>query len=303
VASRRPEITNHAELAERLEQRAEELYSEVLALREQAALYRIEATKEERHVRVVRPQVASLPTRDFNARELEALMDAIEATQPAAMSTIAEHLAVSEGVARARCLRAEELGLVYRTGQRKGTRWSLVTDSGETSEESIKRSAEELVRDSAVKLGAFTVRELADDSGVTYATASRWAKEFTQREWFTVVTVDGRQLYEYVPPEQRTHARRRFTPAEVQVVQRRVSGGQANGVSRVAAARGSAARRLAREVIAAGGTIDTGSSARGGKHLKVRDKDGKYIGTLPKTTWDGSAKAARDQLRKQGLEV
>lgn len=290
--------TTLLEMAARCDQQADELYERVRALRVQAAQYRVEASRADRHVDVL-PFVQARTREAISEQSLDKMVDSLRALQPCSVGALAEHQGITTARATGILKRLEELQVADRTGLRSATRWFLKDERPEGV-----KNTEQKVRDALVKLGQFTRAELGREASVSDSTVLRYLKQFMENGQVTVEIVNGTHVYTYEPPAYKKAERRQHQPAELQVVDRTQLGTAPKSARKRTATRGTAARKLLRDIEAAGGRLDTsGGQGMAPGHFKVRDKDGRVVGGFNKRMTEGAVKSARDALRNNGLDV
>jgi predicted transcriptional regulator len=282
-------------LAERLEQQADNLYEQVRNLRQQAADLRVEATRHERHVTIAPVRPSREP---ISEASLDKMVDALRELQPTTGPALAEHLGITDTRTRAILNRLAELRVVDRTGVRSDTRWFLRDERPEEHQ-----SNEQKCRDAMVKLGIFTIYELAEEAEVSDQVARNWVKRYEEKGVVTHEVVDRTHLFEYHPPEAgKTQRRRHEAPEKLAVRQfgsiTRMRGGQVTS-GRNMRTGSTIVNQLIRRVKAADPSIETRKTA----HRVDFIKDGQVIANCSSTPGASSLKGTEGQLRQAGVEV
>lgn len=300
------------EQAATLQKRADALYEQRMELLREVWAMEAEAERmdreDERKPLPVKLAAASAAKPETDTAFLERVVTFLETMDEASSSDVAEHLAVSQTRARTGLARLEAIGMVRRTGLKRGTRYRLLDDDMPEPEHTPAHdnvrtfgNYEALVRDAVVALDTFEFvdvqRRLPE---VSENTLRRWLRAFEDRGWITSERVDGRNLYGYVPAEGHTAARPKNTTPEVLATREAgtatVRGG--NGPSgRVARVGTPIVDALIREAAPHGVTVTFSA------HRVEYRLDGRIVATSSKTPGASSLKGTRSQLRKAGVPV
>lgn len=222
-------------------------------------------------------------------------------------SDVAEHLAITQGRARAALTRLERIGMVARTGIKRGTRYRLTVEEEAPTPTVAETKVREfgnyrtLVRDAVIKLGTFGFvdlqRELPD---LSEGTLRRWLRTLEDEGHVESVRAEGRNVYAYMKPEGTTPARpKRATPEQEATRMAALAPARATvaGTGRAVRSGASIVDALIREVRPYG--VEVTFSA----HRVEYRKDGRIIATSSKTPGASSLKGTRGELRRAGVPV
>jgi DNA-binding Lrp family transcriptional regulator len=305
-------LMNTLDLLREREQRLEETAADLKAQRDlvldQLREVRNEIDREERAPLHVVPRRQGRQGKPVSARQLDAVMALVEQLGECSTLQIAEHLNITEGMARDRLRRLEELGNVARRGLRAQTRWvvSEGTDVPAAALAAVPSQGADYkarVRDIMIELGTCEVQDIVA-AGVSYPTAKRWADWWVEHGGFERETIERKHVYAYVPPDPTPVNRvKRETPEE-QMKGRKIGPDpcavrqRPGWFDRMAPVM----RDLVVELEAAGCTIASGR----GSHLKVL-WHGSYVGQVSVRSDPPKAAAivdsARSQLRSNGVPI
>jgi DNA-binding HxlR family transcriptional regulator len=211
-------------------------------------------------------------------------------------SELAEFFEVSPSRVRSALELAIECGFVRRTGLKRGTRY-WATDKAPETPDPFGQRWHERVRDEAIKLGTFTLAELADRlPELSEATLRRWLKQLVDDGAFECERVGVTNVYAYLEP----------TPEPLRKVEgtERTEERSRHGRGAVAGTGNNrrAARREVRDIIR---TVERqGATVREGKHSYVIEHNGEVIDAVAKTASDThSNRNLAAKLKRGGLDV
>jgi hypothetical protein len=193
--------------AEALLLAAEELDAQAAAFRERARGRAIEAQQYRRAAQTLTlrpPPLAAHPLDALNGRRKlgEAVLAYLRNVDEAPISTIAEHVGDDAPYQRTRGVldKLMEMGLVVRTGLKRGTRYHVAGEDEDVDATPTRSRYEELVRDVARELGTFTVQDVLDAADISHATAARWLRAWVDAGALEVERVGQANVYAYVRP-------------------------------------------------------------------------------------------------------
>lgn len=310
-------ITNGAERlraqAAALDANAEDLVAQARALREGAVELRLEAERLERApLRMVTNNRShgNGSSGQHDTEFMGRICELLAGSGRLSTGEIADHLNATAGRARVALARLETIGMVRKTGLKRGTRYELTDDVGEDEAEPPKTFGQDyatVVRDTAKRLDTFDFPTIqAELPDVAEPTIRRWLKHWTEQGMLDVERDGVRKLYAFVKPEGETPARpKRATPEQEVarmsgiVMPRRgdaVIGTGANG----SLGSSKAVNELRRDATRAGVKVEKES----GGHLRWIVQEGEHAGEFVRsssTPGASSMKDTRSKLRKLGV--
>lgn len=274
--------------AEETRKRAVSMAAEAIRLeREAECLERVE------HLPPSRP-VFERSEREVLAAEVAEHLSHHRTRQGKSSGELAAHFNVPQDKMRAALALAVENGFVRRTGLNRGTRYWATGKAPETCEPFGKRWLER-VRDAAIKLGTFTLAELAEElPELATATLRRWLAQLVEDGTLERERVGNAHVYAYVPPE---------TPEMASYRRQREASHYSGGSAVAGSGKGrkiarSEVRKLLRTVERQGATI------RQAKHGFLIQHDGEVITSVAKTTSDRrSMRNATGTIKRAGLDA
>lgn len=203
--------------------RAEKLREEYLSTMADArALERdaddIEAAARRRPAQARRLSAARAPA-EHDTETLGRVCDTLNTLGPSPASTIAEHTGLTPLRTKRVLERLMSIGMVIRTGAKRGTRYRLADEQDPEKPEHATVAEfgnyATAIRDVAVRLDTFTLDDLAGEfPEVSGSTLKRWTARLVERGTLAVERVDGVNVYAYVKPEGGHVARRRHESPE-----------------------------------------------------------------------------------------
>lgn len=288
--------------ADKLSEQRMELLREVWALEADADRIDREAERERTRPRLA---VAKAGNPETDTALLERVAEFLESVEEASSTEVADHLAITQTRARTALARLEAIGMVRRSGLKRGTRYRLFdeyTDAPEPThtENNVRAfgNYETVVRDAAIKLGVFEFvslqRELPE---ISEGTLRRWLRTFEDAGMLEAEQIDGSKVYAYTKPEGSTPARPKIAPPENAVRVRERRSGSVAGTGGRAGVGSPIVDALIREVRPYGVTFTTS------KHRVEFRIDGVIVATSSKTPGASSLKGTRGQLRAAGVPV
>lgn len=214
--------------------------------------------------------------------------------KPKSSGDIAAHFAVSSGRARQALELLTEIGMVHRSGLKRGTRYRLLRDGEDPPDEAqpFGERWHERVRDVALRLETFTTGEIvAAIPEVSSATVQRWLAKLVEDGVLTRERVGNGWLYAYESPQ--APALRSVTPAvETRRRDRAVAG---TGKSKASRAEVAEVLRIAKL---------KGAEIKPQKHGYAVVIDGATLTSVPRTPSDHrSLKNARSALKRNGVRA
>jgi DNA-binding transcriptional ArsR family regulator len=290
--------------AEALLLAAEELDAQAAAFRERARGRAIEAQQYRRAAQTLTlrpPPLAAHPLDALNGRRKlgEAVLAYLRNVDEAPISTIAEHVDDDAPYQRTRGVldKLMEMGLVVRTGLKRGTRYHVAGEDEDVDATPTRSRYEELVRDVARELGTFTVQDVLDAADISHATAARWLRAWVDAGALEVERVGQANVYAYVRPLPPLNAPTMRPRSEPKPWAPRVGGPVAG-----AGASARLSRREVRDLVRAAEA--QGATMRETKHGYLLTRDGDVVGHVPKTASDHrSLDNSRAELRRNGVTV
>lgn len=299
--------------AQRLRDQAKSLHAHADALKEQRMevlreAWSLEATADRLDAETTRPSTApklavvGIKHPETDTAVLERVAEFLATVEDATSASVAEHVNLTQTRARTALARLEAIGLVRRSGLKRGTRYMLIPEDSPApeptrAEDNVRAfgNYETLVRDAIVTLGTFDFSDLQLELGsVSENTLRRWLRSFEQAGMIESERVDGAKLYAYVKPEGDTRARPKHARPE-DVARRTVRGAVAGtGRARVGTP---LVDELIREASSYGVTWTTS------KHRVEFRLDGRIVATASKTPGASSLKQTRADLRRAGVPV
>lgn len=291
-------------LVEALENRAEQLRKQRSDILQEIAGYRARISSAARApVEILR--------RDFRgskipAEEVRRVVAMVEALGKPSTKQVAKKLGLTEQQARARLLRAEQLGNVKRHGLRNSTKWAI--SDGDTSQApSQAANMQALVVDGARKLDVFTLSELvehlqAEGHDIAEPTVRRWCRHYEDTGVLYAERVGKRLLYEFQTPERKTVNRpKRRTPEQEAIGEMVRRGGGVAGTGRTQRAGGNSGivNELLREVRQVAPEV----TVRKSKHGYMFIKNGQVVSGCSRTPGASGLADSRRRLQRAGINV
>jgi DNA-binding transcriptional ArsR family regulator len=213
--------------------------------------------------------------------------------KPKSSGEIAAHFTVSSGRARQALELLTEIGMAYRSGLKRGTRYRILRDGEDPPDEPqpFGDRWHEYVRDVALRLETFTTAEIVSAiPEVAPATIHRWLGKLVEDGVLTRERVGKGWLYAYEPPQ--APALRSVAPVETRRRDRAVAG---TGKSKVS-------RREVAEVLRVAKAA--GAEIKPQKHGYAVLIDGEVVNAVPRTPSDHrSLKNARQALKRNGVRA
>lgn len=282
-----------------LRDHAEACRKRAAAMREEQRRLLGEAARLEREAEVLeeaeRLRVTEAPApsaRAALAGEIAAYL--ARCRKPKTSTEIGDHFGVSSGRARVSLELLTEIGMVYRSGLKRGTRYRILRD-GEDPPDDPRPFGErwhEHVRDVAIELGTFTMAEIAARiPEVSEVTVRRWVARLVEDGIFTCERVGKANLYAYErDAPARAPARTREPEPE--------RGGRDRAVA--GTGRSKSKRRDVDEILRVAKAA--GAEIKAQKHGYAVVVDGAIVTSIPRTPSDHrSLKNARASLRRGGI--
>jgi DNA-binding transcriptional ArsR family regulator len=305
-------MTTTVETADELRARAAGLDERVEAMREEARALACQAAAYRAQARDIEAQEAKTridPLSRLNGhRELgEMLVEILDACdEPQPISALVEVLGEDGNTLRPVLERLAELGVVVRTGLKRGTRYRLARE-GEEVDATIPQGQryETAVRDAARELGTFTLAELhAKVPDISDQTVTRWLRAWTEQGVLDVAKVGTTNVYAYVKPDgpQPTRAPRSDPkpwerPKDAPPIPQRGQAVEGAGRSRKFGTH-KELNKLAREAAQFGVEV----KRAGGGHLRWILPDGRWVQSSS-TPSGNSMVITRKNLRDLGVPV
>lgn len=206
--------------ADRLADERMELLREVWALEREADRIDKAAAEAAAPARR-RDERAQRRAAERNAELLGQVCDLLGGAGPLSTGDISAHMNLTPSRVRVILARLQEIGMVARTGVKRGTRYRLIADEEAPVEHGNVRefgNYATAVRDVALKLGTFTIDELqAELPDVSEVTLRRWLGHLVERGVLSVERVDGRNVWAYEPIKAKPATRRKREAVEVEV--------------------------------------------------------------------------------------
>jgi predicted transcriptional regulator len=214
--------------------------------------------------------------------------------KPKSSGDIAAHFAVSSGRARQALELLTEIGMVYRSGLKRGTRYRILRDGEDPPDEAqpFGERWHEYVRDVAIRLETFTTAEIvAAIPEIAPSTVQRWLGKLVEDGVLSRERVGNGWLYAYEPPQ--APALRSIAPAAgMRRRDRAVAGTGKRKVSRTEVAEVLRVAKL------------KGAEIKPQKHGYAVVIDGATLTSVPRTPSDHrSLKNARSVLKRNGVRA
>lgn len=285
-ATLRARAESSRERAERLREEARAALTDAVRLDREADLLE--------HAENLRQEQAPAPSaRAVLAGEIAAHL--ARCRKPKTSTEIGEHFGVSTGRARQALELLTEIGMVYRSGLKRGTRYRILRDGEEPPDEPqpLGERWHERVRDVAIELETFTLAEIVEAMPeLSGSTVQRWVKRLVHDGILTCERVGKANVYAY---EREAPALAPARPREATEVR------NGNGSSPVAGTGRSKRQRAdVAEVIRFAKAA--GAEIKPQKHGYAVVVEGAVVTSIPKTPSDHrSLKNARASLRRGGI--
>jgi DNA-binding transcriptional ArsR family regulator len=299
--------------AKALQTRADRLADERLELlRESWALER-DATRIEQAAEAAaapvrrRQERARRRDQERDAEMLGKVCDLLGQLGPLSTGDIGGHLNLTPARVRAILARLQDVGMVARSGVKRGTRYRLIADEEQaTGRDNVREFGNyaTAVRDAAIELGTFTIADLqAALPDLSEVTLRRWLAYLVEKGVLIVERVDGRNVWAYEAPEAGPTQRRKREAVEVEVARDAKIAVPERGqaVAGVGAVReGKLVGELLREVRAVAPDVEVKRTA----HTYTFRRDGRVISDCSSTPGKAShLGGTRKRLRDAGVMV
>jgi predicted transcriptional regulator len=280
-------------------ERAELVREEVRRLLTEANRLEREADALEGAQRLRSMQAPTPSARAALAGEIAAYL--ARCRKPKTSTEIGDHFGVSSGRARQSLELLTEIGMVYRSGLKRGTRYRILRDGEEPPDEPrpFGERWHEHVRDVAIRLGTFTQAEIAAEiPEVANATVYRWLRKLVDDGILNCERVGNAKVYAYengkVPAP---HPIRQRNGDGRDETARRGGGNAIAGTGKTKYSRSEVA-----EII--GIAKAAGAEIREQKHGYAVVVEGETVTSVPKTPSDHrSLKNARKALDRGGIRA
>jgi DNA-binding transcriptional ArsR family regulator len=280
-------------------ERADRLREEVRRLSVEAIRLEREADALEEAQRLRSMQAPAPSARAALAGEIAAYL--ARCRTPNTSTEIGEHFGVSSGRARVSLELLTEIGMVYRSGLKRGTRYRILRDGEEPPDEArpFGERWHEHVRDVAIRLQTFTQAEIvAEIPEVADVTVYRWLRKLVDDGILTVERVGKAHVYAYengkVPAPQPIRPRNGDGRDET---------ARRGGAQAIA---GTGKRKYSRSEVAEVVRIAkaAGAEIRPQKHGYAVVVDGATVTSVPRTPSDHrSLKNARKAMDRGGIRA
>jgi FaeA-like protein len=283
---------------ETLRARAQAARDEAERLRERQVRLRADAYRLDKEAEALeeaeRVRSAMLPepsARAILAGEIAAYL--ARCRQPKSSTEIADRFDVTAGRTRASLELLVEIGMVYRSGLKRGTRYRILRD-GEAPPDEPRPFGDrwhEHVRDVAIRLGTFTRAEIvAEIPEVADTTVYRWLSRLVEDGILSVERVGVTNVYAYERPE---------TPDVMAVAEVKAPRQHSGARAVPGTGKSKASRREVADIIRVAKA--GGAEIRPAKHGYLVSVDGEVVGSVPRTPSDHrSLRNAKASLRRNG---